>query len=443
MITRFGQHRFRSNSMTSGDVVGGATSALPAGTDLIIISNGRQAQNALAFIEEFGETLLLRPFVLTLYTDANLKERSSISNLLTEKHVSHGLLKLPVGAAYFSLRKQGRILRAYRSVLTKNTPRRLFLFNYNTHYGLVYDLAKRAEMQVFFIEEGLSSYKKAHAYAPPRSLIDIINKDIIADSFLGKILLKIPYELASNPKTGLKTLVRFIQKELSFAVRCIVVPFDNELTASCFKGIFSRSYRFRRFHEPISGFNGVFGTFPDRLANSFGASERNYFSYIKRTFRTTQHHYASKLADCGMTAQSLLYVDQAYHIDKEVIIGVIAKCIQDNFPQTDTLYIKAHPKSDFSLEKLEVIRERYPEFEIKLLPHTDIPAEFIPALTACRKVIGIASTALVYASDLRPDVEAYSIYRQLLPLIAKDARTAKIVAEHGSILEDFNGVQFV
>ncbi|MQU84639.1 alpha-2,8-polysialyltransferase family protein, partial [Sinorhizobium meliloti] len=165
--------------MTSGDVVGGATSALPAGTDLIIISNGRQAQNALAFIEEFGETLLLRPFVLTLYTDANLKERSSISNLLTEKHVPHGLLKLPVGAAYFSLRKQGRILRAYRSVLTKNTPRRLFLFNYNTHYGLVYDLAKRAEMQVFFIEEGLSSYKKAHAYAPPRSLIDIINKDII------------------------------------------------------------------------------------------------------------------------------------------------------------------------------------------------------------------------------------------------------------------------
>lgn len=429
--------------MTSGDLVGGATSAPPAGTDLIIISNDRQAQNALAFIEEFGDTLLLRPFVVALYTEANLKERRSISNLLTERNVPHSLLKLPVGAAYFSLRKQGLILRAYRSVLTKNAPQRLFLFNYNTHYGLIYDLAKMAEMQVFFIEEGLSSYKRASEYAPPRSLIDIVNKDIIADSFFGKILLKVPYELASSPRTGLKTLAGFIKRELSFAVRCVVVPFDNELTASRFKGIFSRSYRFRRFHEPISGFNGVFGTFPDRLANSFRANEKNYFSYIKHIFRTTQHHSASKLADCGMTAQSLLYVDQAYQIDKEVIIAVIAKCIQENFPQTDTLYIKSHPKSDFSLEKLEVIRGRYPEFAIKLLPHSDIPAEFIPALTDCRRVIGIASTALVYASDLRPDVEAYSIYRQILPLIAKDPRTAKIVAEHGSILEDFNGVQFV
>jgi hypothetical protein len=192
-------------------------------------------------------------------------------------------LKLPVGAAYFSLRKQGKILRAYRSVLTENAPHRLFLFNYSTHYGLIYDLAKMAEMQVFFIEEGLFSYNRASEYAPPRSLIDIINKDIIAHSFFGKKFLKIPYELAVSPAKGLKTVLDFIQKELSFVVRCIVVPFDNKLTASRFKGLFNRSYRFRRFHEPISGFNG-FGTFPDRLANSFRANEKNYFSYIKYIF---------------------------------------------------------------------------------------------------------------------------------------------------------------
>ncbi|MDE3832755.1 hypothetical protein GOA63_31570 [Sinorhizobium meliloti] len=429
--------------MISGDVVGGAASPSPTGTDLIIISNGRQAQNAFAFINEFGDTLLLRPFVLALYTDANLKERSSISNLLTERNIPHGLLRLPVGAAYFSLRKQSRILSAYRSAFAKNVPRRLFLFNYNTHYGLVYDLAKMAEMQVFYIEEGLSSYKRAHAYAPPRSLVDIINKDIVSDSLFGKVFLKLPFEILSSPKTGMKTVLGFIQKELSFFARCIVVPFDNEWTASRLKRLFSRSYRYRRFHEPISGFNGVFGTFPERLAKRFDANEVNYFSYIRNLFRTTKHHFASRLAECGMTAQSLLYVDQDYKVDKEVIIGVVAKCIHDIFPETDALYIKPHPKSDFSLEKLEVVRERYPEFEIKLLPHPNIPAEFIPALTDCRRVIGIASTALVYASDLRPDVEAYSIYRQILPLIAKDQRTAKIVAEHGSVLEDFNGVQFV
>ncbi len=429
--------------MISGDVVGGAASALPAGTDLIIISNGRQAQNAFAFIKEFGDTLLLRPFVLALYTDANLKERSSISNLLTERNIPHGLLKLPVGAAYFSLRKQGRILSAYRTAFAKNVPRRLFLFNYNTHYGLVYDLARMAEMPVFFIEEGLSSYKRSHAYAPPRSLIDIINKDIVSDSFFGKVFLKIPFEILSNPKKGMKAVLDFLQKELSFFARCIVVPFDNELTASRLRRLFSRSYRYRRFHEPISGFNGVFGTFPERLAKSFDADEVNYFSYIKHLFRTTNHHFASRLAECGMTSKSLLYVDQDYKVDKEIIIGVIAECIHDIFPETDVLYIKPHPKSDFSLEKLETIRERYPEFEIKLVRGTDIPAEFIPALTDCRRVIGLASTALVYASDLCPDVEAYSIYRQILPLIANDPHTAQVVAEHGSILEDFSGVRFV
>ncbi|WOS65242.1 alpha-2,8-polysialyltransferase family protein [Sinorhizobium fredii] len=429
--------------MTSAETANSSTRHLPAGVDLIVLSNGRQAQNALAFIDEFKDSLGLQPFILALYTDANLKERRTVSNLLIERNIAHDLLQLPIGAAYFSIRKQGRILRAYRSVFSTHKPRRLFLFNYNTHYGLAYDLARKAQIQVFFLEEGLSSYKNEDTYAPPRSITEIIDRDIIADSFFGKLLLKAPYELIANPKSGILNILRFLQKEVAFFARCIVVPFDNDLTASRLEGIFNKSYRYRRFHEPVSNFDGVFGTFPDRLARRFSTNEKRYFSYIKHAFRLTQHHSANRLADAGLTNRSVLYVDQAYNLDKSVVVGVIAKWICENFPEADTLYIKPHPKSDFSFEKLEALRRTHPEFGIKLLPYTDIPAEFIPALTECRKIIGIASTTLVYAQDLCAQVEAFSIYRRLLPLIASDPRTAKIVKEHGSILEDFPGVRFV
>lgn len=416
---------------------------LPSAADVIVVSNSRQALNAIAFIKEFGNKLKLQPFVLGLYSDANLKEKRVIAKLLDENDVSHELVRLPIGAAYFSLRRQAYILRSYRAAFSKTKPLRLFLFNYNTHYGFAYDLARQAQIPVFFIEEGLSSYKENNRYAPPRSMIQIIDRDLIMDSFFGKLLLELPYKLVKNWKRNCKKIFNFIKKEFNFLIRCVIVPFDNDYVASRLERLFSWSYYYKRFHNPVSAFDGVYGTFPDRLALRFTADEKNYYSYIKNTFEAAHAEFATKLADSGLTNRSVLYADQAYKIDKTIIIEVITKWILKEFPETDTLYIKPHPKSNFSLEKLESLRSTQPQIDIRILPYTDVPAEFIPALTACRRLVGIASTTLVYARDLCPEVETYSIYKQLLPLIEDDSRTAEVIKEHGSILEHFPGVRFV
>ncbi|WP_244514817.1 alpha-2,8-polysialyltransferase family protein [Ensifer sp. LCM 4579] len=415
---------------------------MPAIGDVIVLSNGRQALNAIAFIEEFRGKLDLQPFVLGLYTNANLKEKNRIANLLADNNVQFQMLQLPIGAAYFSLRRQSRILRTYRLAFSAIKPKRLFLFNYNTHYGFAYDLARKASVPIFFIEEGLSSYKINDRYAPPRALIQIIDRDVIGDSFLGKVLLEAPYRIVTRPRKVAADLLKFLRKELAFFSRCISM-IDNELVASRLKALFRWSYRYKRFHTPVYAFDGVYGTFPERLAERFVANEKSYYSYIKKTFEATQSEFAARLADYGITQRSVLYVDQAYDVDKNIIFGVIAEWILREFPDTDTLYIKPHPKSGFSLDKLELQWQADKGLEIKLLSDGDVPAEFIPALSECRKVVGIASTTLAYARDLCPDVETYSIYRQLLPLIRDDARTVELLKEHGSILEGFPGVRFV
>ncbi|MGN7881428.1 alpha-2,8-polysialyltransferase family protein [Ensifer sp. 22460] len=415
---------------------------LPA-VDMIVVSNSRQALNASAFIKVFGSRLRLSPFVLALYTDANLKEKGEIAELLTMEKIPHKIVRLPIGAAYYSLRRQTTILGTYRKVFTAFKPHRVFLFNYNTHYGFVYDLARQSNVSVFFIEEGLSSYKNTDRYAPPRSLVQIIDQDIISDSFFGKLLLKAPYQLVRHPKRVLGEIVGFLKNELAFAGRCFAVPFDNEYSAARLSRLFGGSYYYRRFHNPISGFDGVWGTFPDRLAKRFACNEKTYYSYLKNTFERAHDVLLTKLEDTRITNKSILFADQAYEIDKTVVVEVIAKWIADDFPDTDTLFIKPHPKARFSPEKFAALRRTQPQLNIKLLPYTDIPAEFIPALTACRRIVGIASSTLVYARDICPEVETYSIYRRLLPLIQSDRRVAQVIKEHGITLEQFPDVRFV
>ena len=411
--------------------------------DLFVVSNSRQALNVKTFIKLYGADLELNPLVFGLYTSANRDERAEIQRILEGNDINHRLVKFPRGAPHFSVRKY-RIMHSKYKKIAGLDIKRAYLFNRNTHYNILYDMLLKAGVSINFVEEGLSSYKISSEYAPRREIYRVLKNEIVDDSIIGKVLLGVfasSIFIVSHPKRSFKKCCAILLREYRFLVRALYIFLDNPF----FHKLISTAFKFpihKQFMGQMKGFDVAYGVFPNELKALTGARESRYFNYIASSIEDVPDGTRSDVSRLGVTARSIIYLDQSYDIDFSLISKEIGALLTEKQIDCDYIIIKAHPKSADKFNSFEMPM-KIGDAQVKIWSIDGVPGEYIPALTPCRTFIGLTSTTLVYAQTLYSDVKCYSIYKRVVSGLNDRSKVKMIIKQHGDIIEGFSGVEFV
>lgn len=401
---------------------------------IFFISNGRQAYNAVAFIKRQAWENVAIPIFIVLY-DREGKEKNNIIREASNAGIQLESVKLPRGAPYFSFRKSNIISKIYKNIIIKYSPERIYVFNYNTHYGILLSEAERRRIPAYFIEEGMSSYKVSRQFSPPRSYMKIIDKDIIADSLIGDIFFRRPALYIWRNFLCSENFFIAAKREINFFGRVIFGFFDNERTLQYFRRLIRFQRNYYNFHEYVPMFAEVHGIDISRLMKLINAESFYYFNYLAETLPDMKEEYQKLLSTIEITEDTVLFVDQSYDVDKAAIIKSVISWLIGRCIKFDILYVKPHPKSHFKEAHIEAMRRNHPGVDIRIFPY-DLPAEYVPALSKCRTVVGIASTSLLYSKLLRSDIRTVALYERILSEASMDSRVAEVIREHGNLIKD-------
>ncbi|MDT4813756.1 Alpha-2,8-polysialyltransferase (POLYST) [compost metagenome] len=328
--------------------------------NLFILSNLGQLMQIQSLIRFEG---LHNNYLVVLSTPANRSmPRSILAQADRNLFVKMRECVLPRSPNEVDIGKLTRIAALYRGLLSSTKATSLYLLSFERHYAVLAHLAQQRGLRLCLVEEGTGTYKMTDdgsniaAVVPPRSA-----KARVAYA----LIRSFPIFAAIRPALG-----------------------------------------------HVKAFDRAYVAFPRSLGNGFavGHKERFFLHAGGMSTNARAHDLVEKYA---IGRADTIYVNQRYPVDAALFSAVICEILMEIAAQQHTrIFVKFHPK-----DAPEIIKD----FEAAISTHSEThdriviihEADFLiePAISIAqpRAVVGLASTALVYAPLVSPDTAVYSI----------------------------------
>lgn len=330
------------------------------------------------------------------------------------------------------------LISAYREFLQKIEKDSFFyFFSFKNHYAIFIKLLEDFGCKISLIEEGTGTYVGLiESYYPKRAkfhnLINVIlfkrfNKRVASTTSLASFgLLK---ELGSILKSMLLSPINTVGfiKELFFAE---LIRRELYLDQEGF---------YKTFLNGNYNFDYVYLSFPELGKKIYNSD--NFCFFYPHTVPDLK-----LINTLDIQADDWLFVTQYYAVPDEVyassLVDIMIEFVDKN---NRRLFVKFHPRNLLSTNKriAELIDKKGYEDKVIVIKDTLFAVEDIISIYKPEGILGLTSSALIYAPFSSSSIQVYSVTRKWLKVIKSSTpkRVVKTIERHQLLVEKFPSIK--
>lgn len=374
-----------------------------------------------------------------LYTKRNIQALEGMKELISVSIFnSHTELELPLLPLRFDLRNFYKLKKLYTELLSSIQANNIFVVSFEYHYAILCATAKNLNIQTNLVEEGTATYKylvkdyhkkdKIHV----TDIIDSVYLKLWKQTLFGKYVLKPLYYAIIDIFITLKAIVLTLPE-------VILHEYFQKKILKAFPFIFRES---NVFSKGNFAFDNTYTSFPHLTRKIF--SSEKFEQFFPHSLSKNKNHCLSRIK-----SGSYIYVSQPYKVNKEIYYPEIIS-ILDIISRNDNahIYIKLHPRESIQIHSYlkNYLLSMKEDISIFIL-ESDYQSSVEDLLINNRfsKIIGLTSTALVYAKIVSPNIDSISIVDEFLLRMDKffpgNNTAIKEIKKHREVINIFDSVK--
>lgn len=335
---------------------------------------------------------------------------------------------------YFKLKK---VYETYLNLLNASKPSHLYLNSFEGHYAILIDIAKQRDIKNILVEEGTATYKLLSQPITDTDNDNSIDYQFLKTKFMGTIGQTELFKRAVKQKKYAKD---FISKSKQFYQDLIL---DEKVQSRLIELLGKDAIK--SYKEPFLQFDEVYASFPNLIEQSFLAKDIQAFNVYESMDDDTLALAKEVVSAYDITNKDALYLSQRYTIDPTQYINTLIPILLTVCRDSRKIFIKLHPKESNKVHQaFKKITNAFPD-KLILIEDNRFLVEPVIKVSNIQKVIGLTSTALVYAPLVSKNTQAISVAQALidnLPKTEQNAIGSSTIQEHLEILKVFNNIQF-
>lgn len=401
--------------------------------NLFLISQFGQLIHHQALIKRDG---LKNNKLVILYTKANIEvprkiKKEADNSLFDEIY----LAELPIKPNSLNLDNINKITTIYSQVLQGISD--LYMSSFESHYNICHKIAKKENIKTHLIEEGLATYKYSYSKfekvrpSKKNSFIKALNDSGLSSNKY--------YPFAKIIYTYLRDFYKLpIQVVKAFR-------YNKESEYKTYNYLEKLSDERRGFIDYAKDFDSINVAYPRAIDGVFSAGQVN----VLNTYATYEPGFDldGLVEKYSVSFDDMLYLSQMYPIPSEAYADAVINVIQEYLSDSSgKCFIKFHPrdKQDF----IEFIKAKVVEMELServlVIEESDFPIEALIKKCQFDKILGISTTALVYANQLSQSTDCVSITNGLIQALGSKcpAKARQVILEHTKMLTIFEHIDF-
>lgn len=321
------------------------------------------------------------PTLVIMYTTQNMRmPRLMYSTANKKLFRSIYMYELPLKPGKVDLKKYYHMNKGYKKLLNELKPKNLYVMSFSGHYANLLNYAKNIGCKLHLVEEGTATYAPlSESFGVHRSKAQI-----------------------------------FFQKGFV-----------------CERGYYDN-------------FDELHVSFPDYGEKIFKADKYNYFLAHMSGINVTANHLKLQ-KKYNVSSDDYIYVSQIFPVDDDFYYSSVINYLEKFLLNiTGKIFIKLHPKE---MEKSRIMKMFLDKSKnnSRIIVINEPPFLIDPFiyLVEPKGVIGITSTALVYAPLLVPDIESISIAKLVISDLAGKNENVDMMSSHLQILQNYKFVNIV
>ncbi len=400
----------------------------------------------LFLISQFGQLIhhqaliqrddLKKNKLAILYTLANTEVPKKIefeaSKELFDEIV---FLELPLKPNSLNMENIDYMTEMYKDSLRGVTD--LYMSSFESHYNVCHKIAQNMGIKTHLIEEGLATYKYSYTEfksSKPKkkdSLIKAMNDSGFSSNKY--------YPVAKAFYTYIRDIYRLPKQILK------AIEYNKNSEYNTYKKIEKLSDERIAFINYARDFDSINVAYPNAIKGVFNTGKVN----VLNTYATYQANVDmdSLVAKYNISYNDMLYLSQMYPIPSEAYAEAVLNVIQNQLLHGEgKCFIKFHPrdKLDF-IESIKAHVERLGlSKRVVIIHESDFPIEALIKACQFNKILGISTTALVYANQLSPSTECISVTNGLINELGFKcpSKAKQIILDHTKMLNIFEHIKF-
>lgn len=376
--------------------------------------------------------------LIVLYTTANFVVPQTVHDKVAKSLFDFVVfVEIPFKINQINYFKLKTVYETYVSLLNANKPKTLYLNSFEGHYAILIDIAKKRGIRNALVEEGTATYKLLS-----QPTININHEDSINFEFLKtRFMLTIGQtELFKRAVKQKKYTKDFLLQSKYFCQNLIL---DEKVQGKLIEVLGKGSIK--SYKKPFLQFDEVYASFPSLIEQSFLAKDVQLFNIYESIDSETLALAKEIVSDYDITDKDALYLSQRYTIDPIQYVNTVTPILLKVTRDSRKVFIKLHPKESNKVHQaFKKITDAFPN-KLILIEDNRFLVEPVMKVSNIQKVIGLTSTALVYAPLVSHHTQSISVAQALidnLPKTEQNAIGSATIKEHLEILKIFDNIQF-
>lgn len=402
---------------------------------LFVITHLGQLKQMEALI---GKKNLTSNGLIVLYTTANFIVPQTVHDKVAKSLFDFVVfVEIPFKINQINYFKLKTVYETYVSLLHASKPKTLYLNSFEGHYAILIDIAKKRGVKNALVEEGTATYKLLSRPTININHEDFINFDFLKTKFMSTIGQTELFKRAVKQKKYTKDL--FFQSKQFYQSLVLDEKVQGKLIETFGKGSI-KSYK-----KPFLQFDEVYASFPTLIEQSFLAKDVQLFNVYESIDDETLTLAKEVVSDYDITDKDALYLSQRYTIEPMQYVNTVTPILLKAARGSRKIFIKLHPKESNKVHQaFRKIANAFPD-KLILIEDNRFLVEPVIKVSNIQKVIGLTSTALVYAPLVSENTQSVSVAQALidnLPKTEQNAIGSSTIKEHLEILKIFDNIQF-
>lgn len=411
------------------------------------LKNPKQTEN-LFVITHLGqlkqmETLIVKKNLISnglivLYTTANFVVPQTVHDKVAKSLFDFAVfVEIPFKINQINYFKLKTVYETYVALLNANKPKTLYLNSFEGHYAILIDIAKKRGVKNILVEEGTATYKLLSQPTTNTNREDSINFEFLKAKFMSTIGQTELFKRAVKQKKYTKDLL--FQSKQFYQSLVLDEKVQEKLIETLGKGSI-KSYK-----KPFLQFDEIYASFPNLIEQSFLAKDVQLFNIYESIDDETLALAKEVASNYDITDKDALYLSQRYTIDPIQYVNAVTPILLKVARDSRKIFIKLHPKESNKVHHaFKKITDAFPD-KLILIEDNRFLVEPVIKASNIQKVIGLTSTALVYAPLISHHTQSISIAQALidnLPKTEQNTIGSTTIKEHLEILKIFDNIQF-
>lgn len=376
--------------------------------------------------------------LIVLYTNANFVVPQTVHDKVAKSLFDFVVfVEIPFKINQINYFKLKTVYETYVALLNASKPKTLYLNSFEGHYAILVDTAKKRGIKNALVEEGTATYKLLSQPTININHEDSINFEFLKTKFMSTIGQTELFKRAVKQKKYTKD---FLLQSKHFCQNLIL---DEKVQGKLIEVLGKEAIK--SYKKPFLQFDEVYASFPKLIEQSFLAKDVQPFNIYETIDDETLALAKEIVSDYDITDKDALYLSQRYTIDPMQYVNAVTPILLKITRDSRKVFIKLHPKeSNKVYQAFKKITDAFPN-KLILIEDNRFLVEPVMRVSNIQKVIGLTSTALVYAPLVSHHTQSISVAQALIDNLPKTEQNVigiTTIKEHLEILKIFDNIQF-